>query len=347
MLDSIKTNYSSAYSEIQNIINNTGAVIGENAQSAIKSLSDMATAIESVNKAQANATNISSNTDASGINTDYIDTSTDATTDIENKISGDTKGKLEQDATQASEQKKIQDAINAENSRIQAEQEAKAKWQAEAKNNANLKTKAQNVLSKAKKGTGKKKKDGYSNHSTLWQHIYNVTKYHRMTTESDQYNLAKALGVNVSGENLNNTDKQNILAKMKAIGYKKGTKSVPNNGSFWTHNDEIIIRKSDGAMLTRLSKGSSVIPENLSQNLFKWGAIDPVSLNSALSSASGISNIPTTKDVTTNVTNHYDSLLTVNGNVDKDALPKLEEILKQSYQYTTKQMSREARKLGF
>ena len=46
------------------------------------------------------------------------------------------------------------------------------------------------------------------------------------------------------------------------------------------------------------------------------------------------------------VENHYDSLLNVEGNVDKDALPGLEDILKRSYEYTSKQMVKEARKVG-
>ena len=46
------------------------------------------------------------------------------------------------------------------------------------------------------------------------------------------------------------------------------------------------------------------------------------------------------------VENHYDSLLTVEGNVDKDALPGLEDILKRSYEYTSKQMVKELRKGG-
>ena len=39
-------------------------------------------------------------------------------------------------------------------------------------------------------------------------------------------------------------------------------------------------------------------------------------------------------------------LLTVEGNVDKDALPGLEDILKRSYEYTSKQMVKELRKGG-
>ena len=47
------------------------------------------------------------------------------------------------------------------------------------------------------------------------------------------------------------------------------------------------------------------------------------------------------------VENHYDSLLTVNGNVDKEALPKLQEILKQSCDYTKKELAKELKKDGF
>ena len=46
------------------------------------------------------------------------------------------------------------------------------------------------------------------------------------------------------------------------------------------------------------------------------------------------------------VENHYDSLLTVNGNVDKETLPKLQEILKQSCDYTRKEMVKDFEKLG-
>ena len=42
------------------------------------------------------------------------------------------------------------------------------------------------------------------------------------------------------------------------------------------------------------------------------------------------------------VNNHYDALLKVNGNVDKDALPGLKKLLEQSYEYTSKRMYREA-----
>ena len=46
------------------------------------------------------------------------------------------------------------------------------------------------------------------------------------------------------------------------------------------------------------------------------------------------------------ITNHYDSLLTVNGDVSKDTLPELQTILKESYKYTTQQLSKEFSLLG-
>ena len=46
------------------------------------------------------------------------------------------------------------------------------------------------------------------------------------------------------------------------------------------------------------------------------------------------------------VNNHYDSLLTVNGSVDKDALPGLKELLEKSYDYTMQQAYKDAGKIG-
>lgn len=60
-------------------------------------------------------------------------------------------------------------------------------------------------------------------------------------------------------------------------GYKKGAKSIPEEQLAWTQegSPEIIVRKKDGAILTKLEPRDSVIPGNLSENLFKWGGINP------------------------------------------------------------------------
>lgn len=59
---------------------------------------------------------------------------------------------------------------------------------------------------------------------------------------------------------------------LKQKGWKKGTSSVPNRGYAWTNEGfkaEAIIRKSDGAILTPLNRGDSVIPSNAMKNMYQ------------------------------------------------------------------------------
>ena len=138
-------------------------------------------------------------------------------------------------------------------------------------------------------------------------------------------------------------------------GYENGVINADKDQLAWTdenrytkHNNipETIVR-ADGAVLTRVNKGDSVIPADFVSNLMTWGSTDP---NSFSANAANViynsipQNISNAGNVT--VTNHYDSLLTVEGNVDKDALPGLQEILEKSYQYTSKQIVKDARKVG-
>lgn len=58
----------------------------------------------------------------------------------------------------------------------------------------------------------------------------------------------------------------------KWTGYKTGTSGVGTNGLYWTNEGnkaEAIIRKSDGAILTPLSKGDSVIPNSAMKNMYQ------------------------------------------------------------------------------
>lgn len=60
--------------------------------------------------------------------------------------------------------------------------------------------------------------------------------------------------------------------------YRKGSKRIDEDQLAWTDEygqREMIIRRSDGAILTRLEKGDAVANANLAENLFKWGAINP------------------------------------------------------------------------
>lgn len=81
-------------------------------------------------------------------------------------------------------------------------------------------------------------------------------------------------------------ERMEILALLKAHGLKSGTLHA-GSGAAWMDEEldevgpEIIIRKSDKAILTRLEAADSVIPANLAKNLFAWGAISPSSLKTA------------------------------------------------------------------
>lgn len=55
-------------------------------------------------------------------------------------------------------------------------------------------------------------------------------------------------------------------------GYKSGTKSVSASGLYWTNEGapETIIRKSDGAVLTKLNSGDTVLNNGATQNMWDF-----------------------------------------------------------------------------
>lgn len=168
---------------------------------------------------------------------------------------------------------------------IAAANTAATKTSIAAKTTAQTKTQENNAIKKAinagksrkKTVTGAEKKSK----SALWQHI--VKKYGRTPTVPMYKSIGKVLGVTVSNSP---TDKQrsSILKKLKARGLATGKKTIYQDGLAWidenldTKGPEMIVRKSDKAILTRLKAGDSVIPANLTSNLWKWGAIDPSSM---------------------------------------------------------------------
>lgn len=130
-------------------------------------------------------------------------------------------------------------------------------------------------------------------------------------------------------------------------GYAKGTKSVPFEQIAEVNEEgrELIVT-SDGRVLRRLQPGDGVIPNNITENLLKMGENPAKFVQDAITQVqTPVVNKISSGDM--NVTNHYDSLLTVNGNVDKEALPELKEILKKSYDYTVQNIAKDAAKMGF
>lgn len=149
-------------------------------------------------------------------------------------------------------------------------------------------------------------------------------------------------------------------------GYKDGTLGVADDEYAWTgegYKSELIVR-NDGAILTHMNKGDGVVPNpetlklmkyaetldangvpympvNIPENSFVQEAIDGMKM----AQSQNISNMKKLGNVI--VENHYDKFLNVEGNVDKDALPGLQDILKKSCEYTMKEFAKDLRKKGF
>ena len=120
----------------------------------------------------------------------------------------------------------------------------------------------------AKSLTKKEKKD----HVALWEYI--VKKYGHVPTNSIYTKLAKELGVKVS-KTVTSAQKNEILKKLKAKGYRSG-------GRIWddltwmdeeldTKGPEMIVRKSDNAILTRTKPGDEIINADTAANLAQIG----------------------------------------------------------------------------
>ena len=148
------------------------------------------------------------------------------------------------------------------------------------------KKKADQILHAIQTGTKRTKKLSDADkkaHGDLWEHI--VSKYGYAPNESIFKSIAKILGVKV-GKSVSSAERTKILKAMKAAGLAGGTRSLSGNWA-WMDEDlqtigpEMIIRKSDNAILTRLKAHDAVVPANLTDNLFKWGAINPDALGLA------------------------------------------------------------------
>ena len=139
------------------------------------------------------------------------------------------------------------------------------------------------------------------------------------------------------------------LSQLK--GYKSGSKNIDTEQLAWTQEDgrELIMRKSDGAMLTKLSPGDAVAPNHLTENLFKWGEVNPQTFfANAIDTSANVPIMGTGQNVT--IEQHYDSLIHVEGNVDQDVLADLKayekDFLDKSYKYTTNMIAKDCQKVG-
>lgn len=157
-------------------------------------------------------------------------------------------------------------------------------------------------------------------------------------------------------------------------GYAKGTTGIDRDQIAIVDEEgrELQIPNGKGGRITKLEKGTGVIPHTATEKLMALSeqldnngnmVINGRTIEEYVNDMANMQSIavPDFSDVTASVVsqlegkgmgnvtveNHYDSLLTVEGNVDKDALPGLEEILKKSCDYTMKEFAKDLRKKGF
>lgn len=133
---------------------------------------------------------------------------------------------------------------------------------------------------RVKKLSGKEKKQ----HHDLY--VYLADHYQRGGNNTVYQKLGEALGVGTS-KKVTSEEKDKILKKLKNKGYRTGGRNITDD-LIWMDEElnatgpEMIVRRSDNAILTRISPGDDVIDADTTSNLLRLAKIDPDNLMSAL-----------------------------------------------------------------
>ena len=151
-------------------------------------------------------------------------------------------------------------------------------------------------------------------------------------------------------------------AEFKKLGYRKGSKSTDDELN-WLHDSEVIIRKSDGAILQPFNSGDMVFTSKQSKNLWEMSQIPMETIQEMVAHPDmskykqvGISDkFVSGGNTTQNI--HFDSLITINGNADQQTVNDIKEIAQalvsnRNFQqnvtkFVTRDFTREGKKLGY
>lgn len=151
---------------------------------------------------------------------------------------------------------------------------------------------------------------------------------------SSRKKIAKANGIsNYTGSASQNKKLLSLLkkGKLKKIGKAKGgmiNTVIPLSG---------LPNGDDGVITAKL--GEAVLSKDFMQDVVP-------DFMSAVDKTKDLLKDSAVKPQATEISVHYDNLLNVEGNVDKDALPGLQDILKESYKYTSQKMYKDLKKIG-
>lgn len=221
---------------------------------------------------------------------------------------------------------------------------------------ANYKTRIDNYLARNGKKYNKTTKYGELNTALGKKTGFVLDEKHRKdlakhlgTTEKNLYKFLQDIGYLPSLKSVGKgtTVKGKVSQKTTVSGkFAKGTKKVPKDmlGITQDAGQEVIFRKSDGAMLTPLGKGDKVFTAQMTDNL--WKLAQNASLNN-----NGLSNLsaPIINNVSTNsptININFENFMTVQGNVDKEAITDIKKFKSEMVDEFTRTMTNEMNLLG-
>lgn len=158
-----------------------------------------------------------------------------------------------------------------------------------------------------------------------------------------------ARGGTITYVNKNGTHGYNIeglgwVKQSDIVGYAKGTTGVKSDQLAWIDEmglEEIVLHAGDNGRLQYLSKGSAVLPHSISENLMEIGKFDPTELLDRSKPQIGMPSLTTNN---TEINLDFGSLITVNGNVNDDTLPKLQNIVRTEFNSLMSQLNAATKK---
>lgn len=194
--------------------------------------------------------------------------------------------------------------------------------------------KMSDAISNAISGAGENYSDMMAGIDYILNNIGGIT-YGQYFTNQDKSNMKKS----------NSLDTGYNSGHLK--GYAKGTKrvgGVPRVAMTNENGREIIVTKK--GILTPVEPSDGIIPNDMTETLMKM-AMDYQNYSIPEIKIPDVQIV--NKDNSNggdNISIHYDTLLTVQGDVTKDTLPDLKTILKQASEYTQNDIRKNKRRFG-
>lgn len=133
-----------------------------------------------------------------------------------------------------------------------------------------------------------------------------------------------------------------LIEDMKVRGYAAGTRSAMSGLAFTNEEGlgtELMLTK--GGALQQLNGGETIFSKAQTEKLWQ---LSKNNISDSLGQG-GRSSLYNVERAESSVDVHFDNLINVEGNVDKDALPGLQEICEKAYDYTTNRIKKEIRKI--